>query len=329
MTTATISTQKPGGGLKRLVERHPFLPALLIALVLLALNGLYQPRSVSFIGITGLVKTYLALMMLAIAQTYVVYAGDIDLSVGAIVSLVNVVIVVLMEKMGGSGFSVVAALGVGLLTGLACGIVNGIVVAALRLQAIVATFATSIFFTGLALYVMPVAGTPAPAAFWRTYGGRFFEIPFVFYAAILLAIVLYVLARTRLATQLLAVGDDAQAAFQSGLPVTRIRIQGYALCGLFAALAAFCITGDTASGDPLVGGKMTLFSVAAVVLGGSALSGGFGTVVGSIIGALIIGLINSLVFFVGTPSEWQNLVQGLAILIALMAGVLVGRRARA
>ena len=74
---------------------------------------------------------------------------------------------------------------------------------------------------------------------------------------------------------------------------------------------------------------MTLFSVAAVVLGGSALSGGFGTVVGSIIGALIIGLINSLVFFVGTPSEWQNLVQGLAILVALMAGVLVGRRARA
>lgn len=328
MTAATLSTQKPGG-LKRLVERYPFLPALLIALVLLALNGLYQPRSVSFIGITGLVKTYLALIMLATAQTYVVYAGDIDLSVGAIVSLVNVVIVVMMEKMGGSGFSVVAALGVGLLTGLACGIVNGIVVAALRLQAIVATFATSIFFTGLALYVMPVAGTPAPAAFWRTYGGRFFEIPFVFYAAVVLAIVLYLLARTRMSTQLLAVGDDAQAAFQSGLPVTRIRIQGYALCGLFAALAAFCITGDTASGDPLVGGKMTLFSVAAVVLGGSALSGGFGTVVGSIIGALIIGLINSLVFFVGTPSEWQNLVQGLAILVALMAGVLVGRRARA
>lgn len=328
MTTATLSTPKPGG-LKRLIERYPFLPALLIALVLLGLNGLYQPRSISFIGITGLVKTYLALIMLAIAQTYVVYAGDIDLSVGAIVSLVNVVIVVMMETTGGTGFSVVAALAIGLLTGLACGIINGIVVAALRLQAIVATFATSIFFTGLALYVMPVAGTPAPATFWRTYGGRFFEIPFVFYAAAVLAIVIYVLARTRLATQLLAVGDDAQAAFQSGLPVTKIRIQGYALCGLFAALAAFCITGDTASGDPLVGGKMTLFSVAAVVLGGSALSGGFGTVVGSIVGALIIGLINSLVFFVGTPSEWQNLVQGLAILVALMAGILVGRRARA
>jgi ribose transport system permease protein len=316
------------GGFKRLVERFPFVPALLILIALLALNGYFSPNSLSFRALTGLVSTYLALMMLAVAQTYVVYAGDIDLSAGAIVSLVNVVIVVLMERWGGGGAAVPGALAVGLVAGLACGIVNGVVVAALRLQAIVATFATSIFFTGLALYVLPVAGTPAPAAFWRTYGGRLLEIPFVLYVAVALAILLFIAARTRLSTQLLAVGDDSQAAFQSGLPVTAIRIKGYALCGLFAALAAFCVTGDTASGDPLVGGKMTLFSVAAVVLGGSALSGGYGTMVGSVIGALIIGLINSLVFFVGTPSEWQNLVQGLAILVALMAGIMVGRRAR-
>jgi ribose transport system permease protein len=326
-SVAHASTAAPGG-FKRLVERFPFVPALIILVALLALNGYFSPNSLSFRALTGLVSTYLALMMLAVAQTYVVYAGDIDLSAGAIVSLVNVVIVVLMERWGGGGAAVLAALAIGLAVGLACGIVNGIVVAALRLQAIVATFATSIFFTGLALYVLPVAGTPAPAAFWRTYGGRLLEIPFVLYVAVALAILLFIAARTRLSTQLLAVGDDSQAAFQSGLPVTAIRIKGYALCGLFAALAAFCVTGDTASGDPLVGGKMTLFSVAAVVLGGSALSGGYGTMVGSTIGALIIGLINSLVFFVGTPSEWQNLVQGLAILVALMAGIMVGRRAR-
>lgn len=329
MTIATPTRTAPQQGFKRVIERFPFVPALLILVALLALNGFFSPNSLSFRALTGLISTYLALMMLAVAQTYVVYAGDIDLSAGTIVSLVNVVIVVLMEKWGGGALSVFAALAVGLLAGLACGIVNGLVVAALRLQAIVATFATSIFFTGLALYVLPVAGTPAPAAFWRTYGGRIFEIPFVLYVVVVLAVVLFLAARTRLSTQLLAVGDDSQAAFQSGLSVTAIRIKGYALCGLFAALAAFCITGDTASGDPLVGGKMTLFSVAAVVLGGSALSGGYGTMVGSVIGALIIGLINSLVFFVGTPSEWQNLVQGLAILVALMAGIVVGRKARA
>ncbi len=220
------------------------------------------------------------------------------------------------------------ALAMGLLLGLVCGLVNGLVVAALRLQAIVATFATSIFFTGLALYILPVAGTPAPALFWRVYGGRFFGVPFVFYILAVLAILLAVLSRTRLVTQLLAVGDDPQAAYQTGLPVVATRVKGYVLCGLFSALAAFCITGDTASGDPLVGGKMTLYSVAAVVLGGSALSGGWGTVVGSLLGALTIALVNSVVFFMGTPSEWQNFVQGLAILLVLMAGVLAGRRGR-
>ncbi len=321
--------QSHGSGIKRAFERFPFIPALIILVVLFALNGFYQPRSVSMTGVTGLIKTYLPLMLLAVAQTYVVYAGDIDLSVGAIASLVNVAVVMLMQMWGDSGAMVLAACSAGVLVGLACGLINGIVVASLRLQAIVATFATSIFFTGIALWILPVAGTPAPAVFWRTYGGRIFDIPFVFYLVVVIAVILYLLARMRLSTHLLSVGDDKQAAYQSGLPVTMIRIKGYALTGLFSALAALCITGDTASGDPLVGGKMTLYSVAAVVLGGSALSGGLGTVVGSVIGALIIGLINSLVYFVGTPSEWQNLVQGLTILIALMAGVMVSRRARA
>jgi len=315
-------------GFTALVERFPFLPALIILVVLLALNGWFQPNSLGFRAITGLISTYLALMMLAVAQTYVVYAGDVDLSVGAILSLVNCVIIVLMERWGGGGAAVLGACAIGILTGLACGLLNGFVVAVLRLQAIVATFATSIFFTGLALYVLPVAGTPAPAAYWRTYGGRFFEIPFVFYVVAALAIILAIAVRARLTTQMLAVGDDPFKAFQSGLPVTAIRLKGYVLCGVFSALAALCITGDTASGDPLVGGAMTLYSVAAVVLGGTALSGGRGSVVGSVLGALIIGLISSLVFYVGTPSQWQNLVQGLAILLALMLGVMVTRRVR-
>jgi ribose transport system permease protein len=325
---AVSSTHRRAGGLRRLLERYPFLPALAIVFVLLALNGVFSPNSLSYRSLTGLLSTYMALILLAIAQTYVVYAGDIDLSAGSILSLVNVAIVVLMERWGGGAGAVLLALAIGLLLGLACGLVNGLVVAALRLQAIVATFATSIFFTGLALYILPVAGTPAPTIFWRTYGGRLLGLPFVFYILAALVVLLAVLGRTRLTTQLLAVGDDQQAAYQTGLPVVAIRIRGYLLCGLFSALAAFCITGDTASGDPLVGGKMTLFSVAAVVLGGSALSGGWGTVVGSLLGALTIGLISSVVFFMGTPSEWQNFVQGLAILVVLMAGVLAGRRAR-
>ncbi len=298
---------------KRLCSSYPFLPALLILILLFLLNGLFNASSVSFRGVSGLLSTYLALVCLAIGQTYVVFAGDIDLSAGTILSLVNVVIITLMNQFGGDGLSTFGIMGIGILVGAACGLFNGLLVAWLRLQAIVATFATSIFFTGVALYVLPVAGMPAPTIFWQTYFGSIFGVPFVFYVVLALAVMLHTLAKTRLVVELLAVGDDQKAAYQSGIAVTQTRIKGYVICGVFASLAAFCLTGDTASGDPLVGSVMTLSSVAAVVLGGSMLSGGFGTTLGSVFGALTIGLINSLVYFMGTPPSWQNFVQGLSI----------------
>ncbi|OCW59574.1 ABC transporter permease [Hoeflea olei] len=307
-------------------ERFPFIPALGILVALLILNGIAEPRSMSYGAITGLIKTYLALMFLAVAQSFVVFSADIDLSVGAILSLVNVVVVVLIERLGGGPDSVLLACLVGVLVGTLAGVFNGLVVVGLRLQPIVATFATGIVFTGLALWVLPVAGMPVPQAFWRTYGGRIFEIPFVFYVVILLAVFIWLAVRTKYIIELMAVGDNRLAAYQSGLPVTRIRIKAFALCGLLSAFAALCIIGDTASGDPVVGNAMTLYSVAAVVLGGTALSGGSGSLLGSAIGALILGLINSFVFFAGVSSEWQNFAQGVAVLVALMAGVLVTRR---
>ena len=126
--------------------------------------------------------------------------------------------------------------------------------------------------------------------------------------------------------QRVAVGGNIQSAYQSGLPVPRLRISAYILCGLFSALSALCLTGDTASGDPLLGAKMTLGSVAAVVLGGTALSGGRGNPRGSIFGAVILGLIGSVVFFAGVPFEYQNLVQGLIVLTALAGGVTIARQ---
>jgi len=308
------------------LRRFPFLPALGILLLLIVLNGIAEPNSLTIRAMKGVVSTYLALVFLSVAQTFVVYGSDIDLSVGAILSLVNVSMIVIMNQLGGGPFAVLLACFLGILIGALCGLFNGLMVAGLRLQPIVATFATSILISGLALWVLPVAGLPAPSAFWKIYGGRSLGIPNVFFFLTLLVGLLVVIAKTRLVTKLLAVGNGQLSAYQSGLPVTRIRISGYVICGIFCAFAAMCITGDTASGDPLVGGAMTLSSVAAVVLGGTALSGGAGSAFGSAIGALIIGLISSLVFYAGTPSEWQNLVQGATILAVLMLGVLASRR---
>ena len=313
----------------QLVRNFPFIPSLIILIVLILLNGFYEPNSISISSLVGLISTYLALMLLAVAQTYVVMSADIDLSVGGVISLVNVSIVVFMDHFGGGVHVVLLSLLLGIIIGILCGLINGFVVAVLRLQAIVATFATSIFFMGLALYIMPVAGTPASDLFWLTYFENYFGIPFVIYALIFILLLIFFLNKSRFVTTLLAVGDGYLSAFQGGLDVTKTRVKGFLLCGFFSAISAFCLTGETASGDPLVGTKMTLLSVAAVVLGGGALSGGSASVIGSMIGVLIIGLINSLVFFIGTPSEWQNLIQGLSILIALMIGIYINLKAQA
>ena len=309
-----------------LLRRFPFLPALGMLFLLFILNGIAEPNSMTVRALKGVASTYLALVFLSVGQTFVVYTGDIDLSAGAILSLVNVSIVVIMSQFGGEPYVVLLSLFAGIIIGALCGLMNGLVVSGLRMQAIVATFATSILMSGIALWVLPVAGLPAPSLFWKIYGGRSYGIPNVFFFILLLIAILSIMAKTGLVTKLLAVGNGQLTAYQSGLPVTRIRIYGYIICGIFAAFAAFCITGDTASGDPLVGGAMTLSSVAAVVLGGTALSGGIGSAFGSAIGAIIIGLISSLVFYAGIPSEWQNLAQGATILVVLMLGVLASKR---
>ena len=308
------------------LRRFPFIPALGMLVLLFILNGIAEPNSMTVRALKGVASTYLALVFLSVGQTFVVYTADIDLSVGAILSLVNVSMVVIMSQLGGEPYAVLLALGAGIMIGALCGLMNGIVVSGLRMQAIVATFATSILISGIALWVLPVAGLPAPSLFWKVYGGRSYGIPNVFFFIAILIVLLAFMAKTGLVTKLLAVGNGQLSAFQSGLPVTRIRIYGYIICGIFSALAAFCITGDTASGDPLVGGAMTLSSVAAVVLGGTALSGGIGSAFGSALGAIIIGLISSLVFYAGIPSQWQNLAQGATILLVLMLGVLTSRR---
>lgn len=309
-----------------LLRRFPFIPALGMLVLLFILNGIAEPNSMTVRALKGVASTYLALVFLSVGQTFVVYTADIDLSVGAILSLVNVSMVVIMSQLGGEPYAVLLALGAGIMIGALCGLMNGIVVSGLRMQAIVATFATSILISGIALWVLPVAGLPAPSLFWKVYGGRSYGIPNVFFFIVILIVLLAFMAKTGLVTKLLAVGNGQLSAYQSGLPVTRIRIYGYIICGTFSALAAFCITGDTASGDPLVGGAMTLSSVAAVVLGGTALSGGIGSAFGSALGAIIIGLISSLVFYAGIPSQWQNLAQGATILLVLMLGVLTSRR---
>lgn len=312
----------------RFMTSRTWLVALAALLVLVAVNWYLQPNLMTPRVLRSNLSVFLPVALVAIGQTYVILAGDIDLSVGAIVSLVNVVVVSLIASFGGDVPGILGAMAIGIGVGIACGLVNGFLVAVLRLQSIVSTFATGIVFGALALLVMPTAGGSVPAEYWRSYGGMLAGIPVIYWIyGVSLLMVAFIAARPFI-KHLAAVGGHRAASFQTGLPTTRIRIGAYALCGLFSAFAALCLTGETASGDPLLGQQLALSSILAVVVGGTALAGGRGSAFGSIIGAIVVGTISNVVFFARPPFEYQTLIEGAITLAALAGGVLLARGRR-
>jgi ribose transport system permease protein len=254
-------------------HRHPYLMAVIVFLVLCVVNAILQPTFLRFGVATSNVAAFLPMALVAIGQTYVVLASDIDLSAGAIVSVVNVVVVSIVEGMGGTGASVAVGLTLGIAVGLICGAVNGLCVAYLRFQPIVTTFATGIVFAGFALWVLPEAGKQVPPEFYLAYAGAVLGVPAVLWILVAAIAFAAIVARTRFYQALRATGGNMQASYQTGVPVARVRLGAYMLSGLFSACAGLALVGETASGDPLIGGTLTLASVTAVVLGGTALSG--------------------------------------------------------
>lgn len=317
---------QPGGGAGRLLRRRRWILSLAVLAVLSAVNAWLQPTFLTGPVIASNLTSFLPLVLVAVGQTWVVLAGDIDLSVGPIIALVNVCVVTAIEALGGDGTAILAGMALGLAIGLVCGVVNGLCVALLRFQPIVTTFATGILFGGVALWVLPQAGGAVPEAYWRAYAGEVLGIrtPLLVLAVAVLAVL--AIGRTIWHRRLLGTGGNLVGAFQTGLPVARLRVSAYIACGLFASVAALCLVGETASADPLLGPSYTLSSVSAVVLGGTALSGGAGSAVGSVLGALILGTINNVIFFAGLPYEMQDLAKGVIVLLALAGGVLVARR---
>lgn len=312
--------------MRRLLHHRPWLITLAVLVLLAAVNTALQPSFVQPAVLQSNLTTFLPLILVAIGQTYVILAGDIDLSVGSIVALSNVVTVSVFAALGNGAEAIPYGMAAGLATGLLVGLLNGVLVSVLRFQPIVTTFATGIVLGGAAIWVLPQAGLPVPDAYWMAYSGTVLGVPTVLLILAAAALCVAVLSRSVFHAHLLAVGGNRAGAFQTGLSVVRLRIMAYGLSGLFSAIAALCLTGETASGDPLLGGALALSAISAVVLGGTALSGGQGGAVGSILGALVLGLIGNVIFFAGLPFEYQTLVQGLIVLLALAGGVVVTRR---
>src|SRR5215217_4330077 len=311
-----------GQRLHRVALRQSYAFALLLLVVAVAINYYLQPNFFQPGILSGNLLLFVPLMLVAVGQTAVVIGGGIDLSLGAIVSMANVIFVSLMGQEA-SPSRILLALAAGFLAGILAGALNGFCVAMLRFQPIVTTFATSFIFAGLALYVLPEPGGAMPPGLVNFFYTNPLGLPMLLWG---------LLRSTRYGSYLYATGGQDLSAFVSGVPVSSVRFLSYCIAGLMAAAGALALALSTGTGNPIGGTDFMLQSIVAVVLGGTRLSGGQGGVVGSIIGVVILSLIQSIVSFSGAPSSWQTLINGL-IVVAALAGpglvALLGRRRRA
>jgi ribose transport system permease protein len=308
--------------------RLPTATAFALLGLAFVVNLVVNDNFLTAFNLRSIFANALPLAAVAIGQTIIVLGRGIDLSIGVIAALVSVVTVSLVEPLG-LPLAVLAGVGVG----AACGLVNGLLVGVVRLQPIVATFATSFVWSGLALYVLPpsaasgVAAPRMPDGFVQGYRGTTVGIPNAAWLLLGLVLVWLVLKRTTLLRHVYAVGGDEQAAFATGVRVVQTQVATYVLGGVFAALGGFAMLANSGSGDALAGGGLTLISIAALVIGGTRLSGGAGGAGGTVVGVLVLQLLSSIVVALRPPTDIRQLIDGLLVIAALaLAGLWAQRR---
>lgn len=335
MRSMDATTLLPGRGARAWLGAHGWTAG--VWLLLLALVGWYAtliPRFGSF-EITSIVKNGLPFAYLAVAQAVIVIAGGIDLSVGAMMVLTNSVAARYME---GQPLAVTLLLGVAIILGAA--LLNGSVgwvIERSRVPDIVVTLATSFILSGLALLVLPSPGGGTSDGFRWLFSGSTSGIGTNFWPSavalvIPVAAVAWWLGTTRAGLSLYALGSSRTAAYLSGLDVRRSKMVAYAVGGMFAALAGLATTAIIGRGDPRfsLGANATLNSVAAIVLGGIALTGGIGSVIGAVAAGIVLFFLNPVLTAMGIDPNQAQVVQGLLIVLVMMvAGLLELRRQRA
>jgi ribose transport system permease protein len=293
----------------------------LIALIVLVLFGtLRYDNFLSTYNLLTVVSYNTTFGLIALGMTFVIMTGGIDLSVGSLAALCSVVAAL------ASPSGLLGAIGAAALAGLIVGLFNGWVIAWLRIPPFLATLAMLLAARGIALVLakdatVGVNATPDWAALSQ---GILFGIPLPVFLILIYALGSIALNFTRFGRHVLAIGGNEEAARLMGLPVERIKVAVYAISGLLAGLAGVLLAGQTFTGSPNEGVGWELTAIAAVVVGGTLLTGGMGSVWASLVGALLLGLIfNILNFenglgFISLGVSWQSVIRGAFLLIVVL-----------
>jgi ribose transport system permease protein len=298
--------------------------AVLITVVYVLLWIIYaseQPSALSAYSIESLLNNSLPLMLAAAGQTFVVLQGGFDLSVAGIISLSNVVVAVYPVE-GPFGALVNLAMVVGI--GLAVGATNGFLVAYMRIQSIAATLATMIICQGIALLILKApGGYVSEFISYELTGSLFGVVPVAAVIGAAVAVIWLAFRRTNTGIALYAVGRDAAAAELSGIDVRRARFAAFCWAGVLYGCAGYMLSAQTATGNPSAGEPFLLLCFAAVALGGTSFSGGSGGVIGSLIGAATLMLMQKVLFSTGVSSFYTGVFQGVIMILAVLFAAFV------
>lgn len=308
--------------LARLTQRNG---ALVILLALVVISSIAFPSFASAGNLSQIALQAAFLAPLALGLTFVIFTGGIDLSVGSVFALGGIL------AAWASQYGFFAAIAVPLLACTAIGLVQGLIIARTAIPAFIVTLAGLLFARGLLLALTEEGSVtykvPSDAAFLQLSGGSFLGLGYpVWIVLVLFAIGVVILHRTSYGSTLLAIGGQPDAARLMGLPVLRSTLIVYSVSGTMAGLAGALTASYTASGVTTLGVGLELTAIAAVVLGGTLLNGGAGTVVGSLVGVALLQVVANLINRLGlTNSNWQSVVNGAVLIIVAVAQVLLSR----
>jgi ribose transport system permease protein len=308
--------------LTALTARIPEELGVFAALVLLvAVVGIHNAAFVRPGNLFDLVASNSFFGIIALATVFLLAIGEIDLSVGWNFNFSAVIAALAMVH----GVDPWLAAGIGIAFGALLGLANGLLAVGLQLPVIIVTLGTYSMYQGLSLVVNKSSAVVPPdingsffTAVNHRVGSLLGGVPVLAIVFVALAVVLQlVLYRTRFGYRVLAIGSNPEAARLAGIPLARTRVLVLVLVGAFCGLAGSLYVGSFGSVDPASGGQFLLAVVAAVIIGGTPLSGGMGTVIGALIGVLIIATISSGIVFFGIDATWSTFVTGAVIIIAV------------
>jgi len=294
------------------------LGALLGLIILIIIVTILNPSFIDPLNILNLLRQVSINALIAFGMTFVILTGGIDLSVGSILALSSAVMANLMV----SGWDPIISILLGCILGGVLGGINGVLITKGRMAPFIATLATMTIYRGLTLVYTngnPITGLGNKASFQFLGRGYLFGIPVPAITMIIVFIILWViLHKTTFGRKTYAIGGNEKASIISGIKVDRVKIMIYSLIGVLSALAGAILTSRLNSAQPTAGNSYELDAIAAVVLGGTSLTGGRGRIVGTLIGALIIAILNNGLNLLGVSSFYQMVVKGIVIAIAVL-----------